>query len=42
MSLLRIQAVPSAATTAILLHPFDNLAIARVALPAGQEVEIGD
>ena len=41
MSLLRIQTAPLAENAAILLHASDNIAIARVALAQGQEVETG-
>ncbi len=41
MSLLQIQTPPEAGTAAILLNPRDNIAIARVALPEGQRVEVG-
>ena len=41
MSLLSIQTVPAAETSAIQLHSSDNVAIARVALGAGQAVSVG-
>jgi altronate hydrolase len=41
VSLLKIQTAPSAGNAAILLHSSDNIAIARVALAQGQEVEMG-
>ena len=39
--LLDIAKLPTAANSAIQLHPSDNVAIARVALAAGAELEIG-
>jgi altronate hydrolase len=38
--LYEIQAPPTASNAAILLHSRDNVAIARVALPSGQSVEV--
>lgn len=40
MSLLHIQTVPTPETSAIHLHPSDNVAIARVALAAGHAIRI--
>jgi altronate hydrolase len=40
--LLDIQKLPTAANSAIRLHPKDDVAIARVTIPAGAELEIGD
>src|SRR5688572_9178252 len=40
MSLLDIAKLPTAANSAIHLHPTDNVAIARVPLSAGQTLEI--
>ena len=39
MSLLDIAKLPTAANSAIRLHPSDNIAVARVPLSAGQELE---
>ena len=38
--LYEIQTPPTAANAAILLHSQDNVAIARLALPAGQSIEV--
>src|SRR5215469_3405463 len=40
--LLDIQKLPTAANSAIRLHPSDDVAIARVTIPAGTQLEIGD
>ena len=40
MELVDISKPPAAANAVIRLHPADNVAIARVALPAGQAVEV--
>src|SRR5947209_7568240 len=40
--LLDIQKLPTAANSAIRLHPKDDVAIARVTIPAGSDLEIGD
>jgi altronate hydrolase len=40
--LLDIQKLPTAANSAIRLHPSDDVAIARVTIPAGTELEIGN
>lgn len=40
MSLVDIRSLPTAENAAIRLHPSDNVAIARVALPAGQAVVV--
>jgi altronate hydrolase len=40
--LLDIQKLPTAANSTIRLHPKDDVAIARVSIPAGAELEIGD
>ena len=37
--LYEIAAAPSSANSVIVLHASDNVAIARVTLPAGQEVQ---
>lgn len=39
--LYEIAGAPTAANSVILLNPADNVAIARIALPAGQEVQTG-
>src|SRR5689334_14333210 len=41
MSLLKIQNLPTAETSVILLHASDNVAIARVSLSPGQTVRAG-
>jgi altronate hydrolase len=41
MSLVDIQPPPTAENAAILLHPSDNVAIARLTLPAGQALRFG-
>ncbi|MBL0156615.1 MAG: altronate dehydratase [Bryobacterales bacterium] len=40
MSLVEIQKLPTADNAAILLHPSDNIAIARLTLPPGQVVAV--
>ncbi|MBL8210185.1 MAG: altronate dehydratase [Bryobacterales bacterium] len=40
MSLVSIAPTPTAQNAVILLHPKDNVGIARASLPAGQEVEV--
>lgn len=40
MSLVEIQQPPAAETSAILLHPQDNVAVARLSLPAGHRVVV--
>lgn len=40
MSLLDIAKLPTAANSAIRLHPSDNIAVARVPLSAGQELDL--
>ena len=42
MSLVQIESPPAAENAVIHLHATDNVAIARVMLPAGQIVKIGD
>src|ERR1022692_362382 len=42
MSLVQIESPPAAENAVIHLHATDNVAIARVMLPAGQVVRIGD
>jgi altronate hydrolase len=42
MSLVQIESPPAAENAVIHLHASDNVAIARVMLPAGQVVRIGD
>jgi altronate hydrolase len=39
--LLDIQSLPTAANSAILLHPKDDVAVARVNIPAGCKLELG-
>jgi altronate hydrolase len=41
MPLAEIQPLPTPENAAILLHPADNAAIARLALPAGQLIRLG-
>lgn len=41
MSLVEIQQPPTAESAVILLHPSDNVAVARVALPEGQTIAVG-
>lgn len=41
MSLLEIAKLPTAENSAIHLHPSDNIAVARVPVPAGQQLRIG-
>lgn len=40
--LLDIAKLPTAENSAILLHPVDNVAIARVPIPAGMELRVGE
>mgnify|MGYP000075374338 CR=1 FL=1 len=40
MSLVSIAPPPTAQNAVILLHPKDNVGIARASLPAGQEVQV--
>jgi altronate hydrolase len=37
-----IEGAATAQNSAILLHPKDNVAVARVAIPAGQELQVGE
>ena len=39
--LLDIQKLPTSANSAILLHPKDDVAVARVNIPAGTTLELG-
>ena len=41
MSLVEIQKPPSAENSVILLHPDDNIAVARLALPDGHKIIVG-
>jgi hypothetical protein len=39
--LLDIQKLPTSANSAILLHPKDDVAVARVNIPAGSRLDLG-
>src|SRR5215471_21571864 len=41
MQLLEIAKLPTAENSAIRLHPADDIAVARVPIPAGAELRIG-